>query len=59
MGSQGGPAVGVGENVEKIRGRFLSEANISTENDMGGDISKVVGIRGIIFKCLLLDQAML
>ena len=66
MGSQGGPAVGVGENVEKISGHFLSEANISTEKDMGGDISKEVGIRGIIFqgeqgilKCLLLDRAML
>ena len=23
MGSQGGPAVGVGENVEKISGHFL------------------------------------
>ena len=50
MGSQGGPAVDVGENVEKIRGHLLSEANISTEKDMGGDISKEVGIRGIIFQ---------
>lgn len=50
MGSQGGPAVGVGENVGKIRGHFLSEASISTEKDMGGDISKEVGIKGIIFQ---------
>ena len=50
MGSQGGPAVDVGENVEKIRGHLLSEANISTEKDMGGDISKEVGIRRIIFQ---------
>lgn len=40
MRSQGGPAVGIGENVEKISRHFLSEANFSMEKDKGGDLSK-------------------